>query len=118
MLPEPPGCLSDEDPILERLSAVLAETDPVSASVMAAARAVFSTASGGLSQPRRCGGAVDELVLSSLPKLLGPSGQLDALAGGAAADVPGVPARARDGSSGDRPRGIRGWEAKTDLHKA
>ena len=97
------GGLHDDELLLEQLSALVEEIDPVPPSVIAEASAMFGSAV-------RTPGPV------CLAELLGPTGELSALAGRTAADVPGVPTR--DHARAAR-LGQRVWwrgTAKADLH--
>jgi hypothetical protein len=111
------GLADDDDLLLERLAALLGEIDPVPVNVIEAARATFSPRAE-VSQPRRRGGAVTEPGLLGLSELLGPSCELDSLAGGAAADVADVPAGAGSGGARGRPLGTPASATKVDVHTA
>ncbi len=117
MPPETTGLFNDEDFLLERLSALVEEIDPVPESVIDDARAAFGP-SAERSQPRRRDGAAIEPGLLGLAELLGPSIELSSLTGRAAADVPGVPAESRFAVPGDRLRGPARRATKVDLHTA
>ena len=100
--------------LLERLSGVLDQIDPVPQGVVAAARAAF----GNASQPRRWGGAVGKPDVSGFVELFGPPRELDLLTDRTAADVPGVAARARCGGTVNRLREVPARATKADFHRA
>jgi hypothetical protein len=69
--PKTVSVASDDELLLERLSALVQEIDPVPANVTAVARAAFRP-SAEASQPRRRGGVAGEPGLLGLAELLGP----------------------------------------------
>ena len=107
--------LNDDDFLLNRLAGLVNEIDPVPLGVIMDARATLSSE---VSQPRRRGGAAIDPSLSGLAKLLGPSSELDSLAGGAAADVAGVTAGTRFDRTRDRARGTSASATNLDVHTA
>jgi len=105
------------DAVLERLSALVEEIDPVPQSVIAAARAAFKS-TAEVSQPRRRDGAGGEPGFAGLSKLLGPPRKLGSLAGGAAPDMPAVSAEPPTGRPGNRLRRVPGRPTKAGIHAA
>ena len=106
------GLVPDDELLLEQLSALVEEIDPVPQSVIAEACATFRSR-GDRSALRPGGGTHGQICLA---ELLGPTGELSALAGRAAADMPGM--TTRDYFRAAR-LGKRVWwrgTAKVDLH--
>jgi hypothetical protein len=107
--------VSGDELLLDRLSALVAEIDPVPDSVIAGARAAFRP-TAEVSQPRRRTGRVGEPDSACLEELFGPPRELGLLAGGAASDMPGVAAEPPPGRPVNRLRRVPGRAMKADLH--
>jgi hypothetical protein len=107
--------VSGDELLLDRLSALVAEIDPVPDSVIAGARSAF-TSTAEVSRPRRRAGLGGEPDFAGLAELVGPPRELGLLADRAAADMPGVAAEPPLGRPVNRLRRVPGRAMKADLH--